>query len=316
MAQDHPTVEFLDAEAWEAWLEENYATASGAWPRIAKKNPPHTTVRYPEVLDVALCFGWIDIQRRPLDEHFFLQGFTRRTARSKWSQVNREKAKRLIEQRRMRPAGLDAVTAAQADGRWEAAYPSQSRATVPANFERALDRNPPAKEFFSTAAQRPTNAHVISQRLLLAHCGSPTPACKSAASPQNAEPLRTLPLIDQSSSPMGMRQEECRRVRAPTPGYDGGVRDPRPASARPIVIGWLTSVEIRPASELGSCASPSWRRMVAWSKYTRSHAMRSSSKMKNAVMRQRNARPVGASDPRRPRCVPSKSNSTTTPSSM
>jgi uncharacterized protein YdeI (YjbR/CyaY-like superfamily) len=150
MAQDHPTVEFVDAEAWEAWLEENYATASGAWLRIAKKNAPHTTVRYPEVLDVALCFGWIDIQRRPLDEHFFLQGFTRRTARSKWSQVNREKAERLIEQRRMRPAGLDAVTAAQADGRWEAAYPSQSRATVPADFERALDRNPPAKEFFST----------------------------------------------------------------------------------------------------------------------------------------------------------------------
>jgi uncharacterized protein YdeI (YjbR/CyaY-like superfamily) len=150
MPQDHPTVQFVDTEAWEAWLEENHATASGAWLRIAKKNAPHTTVRYPEVLDVALCFGWIDIQRRPLDEHFFLQGFTRRTPRSRWSQVNRNKAEELIEEGRMRPAGLEAVTAAQADGRWEAAYPPQSRATVPQDFQLELDRNPPAKEFFST----------------------------------------------------------------------------------------------------------------------------------------------------------------------
>jgi uncharacterized protein YdeI (YjbR/CyaY-like superfamily) len=152
MPSDHPTVQFADTEAWEAWLEENHATAGGAWLRIAKKTAPHTTVRYPEVLDVALCFGWIDIQRRSLDEHFFLQGFTRRTARSRWSQVNRNKAEHLIEEARMRPAGVEAVRAAQADGRWEAAYPPQSRATVPADFQRELDRNPPAKEFFSTLA--------------------------------------------------------------------------------------------------------------------------------------------------------------------
>jgi uncharacterized protein YdeI (YjbR/CyaY-like superfamily) len=145
---DHPIVEFADPQAWEAWLEENHASASGAWLRIAKQRAPFTTVRYPEVLDIALCFGWIDIQRRPLDEHFFLQGFTRRKPRGRWSQVNCEKAERLITEGRMRPPGLAAVESARADGRWEAAYPPQSRATVPPDFQRALDRNPAAKAFF------------------------------------------------------------------------------------------------------------------------------------------------------------------------
>ncbi len=150
MPADHPVVEFADADEWEAWLDQNHATATGAWMRIAKKSAPHTTVRYPEVLDTALCFGWIDIQRKPLDEHFFLQGFTRRTARSKWSQVNREKAERLISDGRMRPPGLEAIEAAKADGRWDAAYPPQSRAAVPEDLQRELDRNPKAKAFFET----------------------------------------------------------------------------------------------------------------------------------------------------------------------
>jgi uncharacterized protein YdeI (YjbR/CyaY-like superfamily) len=150
VTSDHPIVEFADAEAWEAWLEEHHATSGGAWLRIAKKRAPHTTVRYPDVLEVALCFGWIDTQRRPLDEHFFLQGFTRRGARSRWSQVNREKAERLIRAGRMRAPGLEAVTAARADGRWQAAYPPQSQATVPEDFQRELDRNPKAQAFFDT----------------------------------------------------------------------------------------------------------------------------------------------------------------------
>lgn len=150
MTADLPIVEFPDAEAWEAWLEENHASAAGTWVRIAKKGASHTTVRYPAVLDVALCFGWIDTRRRALDEHFFLQGFAPRTPRSRWSQVNREKAERLISEGRMRPAGLAAVKAAQADGRWDAAYPPQSQASVPEDFQRELDRHPQAKAFFDT----------------------------------------------------------------------------------------------------------------------------------------------------------------------
>lgn len=150
MTVEYPTVEFPDAEAWEQWLDQNHATAGGAWVRIAKKDAPHTTVRYPEVLEVALCFGWVDTRRRPLDEHFFLQGFGPRTPRSRWSQVNREKAERLIREGRMRAAGTAAVKAAQADGRWDAAYPPQSQAPVPEDFQRELDRHPEAKAFFDT----------------------------------------------------------------------------------------------------------------------------------------------------------------------
>ncbi len=102
------------------------------------------------MLDAAICFGWIDARRRGHDETFFLQRFTPRGPRSKWSQINRSKATELIAAGRMRPAGHAEVKAAQADGRWDAAYEPQSRATVPPDFERALDDNPAARDFFDT----------------------------------------------------------------------------------------------------------------------------------------------------------------------
>ncbi|HEX8974915.1 MAG TPA: YdeI/OmpD-associated family protein [Solirubrobacteraceae bacterium] len=149
-------LEFADHVAWEAWLREHHADRSGVWLRIAKKSAPVRTVAYPEVLDVAICHGWIDGQRKSLDEIFFLQRFTRRAPRSRWSQVNREKALALIEAGRMHPAGRAEVEAAQADGRWAAAYEPQSRASVPEDLQRALDENPRAAEFFAslTGARR------------------------------------------------------------------------------------------------------------------------------------------------------------------
>ncbi len=108
------------------------------------------TVGYPEVLDAAICFGWIDARRQAYDEIFFLQRFTPRGPRSIWSQLNRDKATALIEAGRMREAGLAQVGAAQDDGRWDAAYEPQSRATVPPDFQQALDENPAAREFFAT----------------------------------------------------------------------------------------------------------------------------------------------------------------------
>ncbi len=143
-------LEFGDQPAWEAWLREHHADAAGVWLRIAKKSASVTTVAYPEVLETAICHGWIDGQRKPLDETYFLQRFTPRGPRSKWSQVNREKALAMIEAGRMHSAGQAQVDAAQADGRWEAAYEPQSRATVPDDFQRALDQNPKAREFFAT----------------------------------------------------------------------------------------------------------------------------------------------------------------------
>src|SRR5207245_3631245 len=95
------------------------------------------SVRYPEVLESALCYGWIDGRREALDERFFLQRFTPRRPRSRWSRINRETAERLISRRRMRPSGLAEVERAKADGRWEAAYESQARSRIPEEIGRA-----------------------------------------------------------------------------------------------------------------------------------------------------------------------------------
>jgi uncharacterized protein YdeI (YjbR/CyaY-like superfamily) len=143
-------VECPDDADWERWLAEHHAAATDVWVKIAKKGSGLTTVHYPEVLNTAICFGWIDAVRRPLDDTYFLQRFTPRGPRSKWSQVNREKALALTASGRMRPAGHAQVQAAQSDGRWEAAYEPQSRASISDDFQAALDAEPQAREFFAT----------------------------------------------------------------------------------------------------------------------------------------------------------------------
>ncbi len=145
-----PIVQLPDQEAWERWLDEHHGSAPGAWLKTAKKGTPERTVSHPEALESALCFGWIDGQRVGYDERFFLQRFTPRRPRSRWSQINRDKAEQLIKQNRMRPAGHAQVEAAKQDGRWEAAYEPQSRATVPADFQAALKADPQAEAFFAT----------------------------------------------------------------------------------------------------------------------------------------------------------------------
>jgi uncharacterized protein YdeI (YjbR/CyaY-like superfamily) len=135
---------------WESWLHDHHSDTPGVWLKIAKKGSTPRTVTYAEALDAAICHGWIDGQRRPHDESFYLQRFTPRGPRSKWSQINRQKATDLIASGRMREPGHAQVNAAKADGRWERAYEPQSRATVPSDFQWALDHNPAAKEFFDT----------------------------------------------------------------------------------------------------------------------------------------------------------------------
>lgn len=145
-----PIVECAEKAAWRDWLSRHHTEAQGAWVKLAKKGSPTPTVSYGEAVEEALCYGWIDGQVRRLDEHFYLQRFTPRRARSVWSQINREKATRLIEEGRMQPAGLAQVEAARTDGRWENAYQPQSAATVPRDLERALEANPAAAAFFAT----------------------------------------------------------------------------------------------------------------------------------------------------------------------
>lgn len=149
---DLPILDAADQRAWRRWLKANHERADGVWLKFAKKSSPTPSVSYGEALEEALCFGWIDGQVRRYDEHFYLQRFTPRRRGSKWSQNNRAKATALIEAGRMQPAGLAQVEAAKSDGRWDAAYPAQSQATVPEDFQRALDDNPGARGFFETLA--------------------------------------------------------------------------------------------------------------------------------------------------------------------
>jgi uncharacterized protein YdeI (YjbR/CyaY-like superfamily) len=146
---DLPTVLFATPAELETWLDENHADSPGFWLKIAKKGTEPPSVTYAEALELALCFGWIDSQKRSLDERHFLQRFTSRRPRGKWSKINREKAEALLETGSMRPAGLAEVEAAKADGRWEAAYEGQRTAKVPDDLRRELDASPAAAEFFA-----------------------------------------------------------------------------------------------------------------------------------------------------------------------
>src|SRR5438309_1188105 len=114
--QDLPIVQVADQRAWRRWLEQNHGTVAGIWLKLAKKGSPTPTVSYGEAVEEALCYGWIDGQVRAHDEHFYLQRFTPRRARSKWSRINRQKAERLMAEGRMRPSGLAQIEAAKADG--------------------------------------------------------------------------------------------------------------------------------------------------------------------------------------------------------
>src|ERR1700712_2268686 len=145
---------FKDDAAWEAWLAKQHAKSAGLWLRIAKAASNVASVSYAEALDVALCYGWIDGQKRPFDDDHWLQRFTARKPRSRWSKVNRAKAQELVEQRRMMPAGLREIERAKADGRWDAAYEGQSAATVPDDLRRALEDNERAHAFFATLDSR------------------------------------------------------------------------------------------------------------------------------------------------------------------
>ena len=141
---------FRDAAAWEAWLAKQHAKSAGLWLRIAKAASSVKSVSYAEALDVALCYGWIDGQKKSFDEETWLQKFTPRGKRSIWSKINREKVQRLVESGRMQPAGLEAVERAKANGQWDAAYDSHRTASVPDDLQRALDAHPKAKAFFAT----------------------------------------------------------------------------------------------------------------------------------------------------------------------
>lgn len=163
MPDELPTVLFASPSQMEAWLERHHRRSAGVWLKIAKKDSGVESVTYAEALELALCFGWIDSQKRGFDEQFFLQRFTPRRPRGRWSRINREKAEALVAAGSMRPAGQAEVDAARADGRWQAAYEGQRTAEVPDDLRRELDANPAAREFFATLSSG--NRYAIVYRL-------------------------------------------------------------------------------------------------------------------------------------------------------
>ncbi len=140
---------FADRGELEAWLEVNGGESEGVWLKIAKKGAPVPSVTYDEAVELALCFGWIDSQKRGFDETHFLQRFTPRRPRGRWSKINREKAEALEASGALRPAGAAEVAAAKADGRWEAAYEGARTAKVPDDLQAALDASPTAAATFA-----------------------------------------------------------------------------------------------------------------------------------------------------------------------
>lgn len=149
LPDDLPVLPFADAAAFEAWLVAN-AASKGLWLKIAKKDSGLATVTYAEALDVALCHGWIDGQKRGVDTLHFLQRFTPRRPKSLWSKINIGHVERLIAAGRMREGGLREIEKARADGRWDAAYDSGRTMTVPPELAAALAKNRKADAFFAT----------------------------------------------------------------------------------------------------------------------------------------------------------------------
>ena len=162
-ADNLPIMSFNTQQDWETWLAEHHTDSKGIWLKIAKKETGIPSVNYSEALDSALCYGWIDGQKGSFDGSYWLQKFTPRRPKSGWSKVNCDKATALIAEGRMQPAGLQQVELAKADGRWESAYHSQSKITIPEDFQNELDKNQQAKEFFSTLNS--VNRYAILYRL-------------------------------------------------------------------------------------------------------------------------------------------------------
>ena len=154
---------FSSQAAWRAWLDANHAIERGIWLMLAKQASGMSSVTYAEAVDSALCYGWIDGQKKAMDDMWWLQKFTPRRPKSPWSKINRQKAEQLIESGAMQPAGLRAFEAAKADGRWARAYDSPATSTIPPDMQAALDANVEAAAFFATLDSR--NRYAILYRI-------------------------------------------------------------------------------------------------------------------------------------------------------
>ncbi len=158
-----PTLSFSNQKEFEEWLQAHHTSPEGLWVKFAKKASGIASVSPEETLEVALCYGWIDGQRKPFDEQYYLNKYTPRRMGSLWSKRNCAIAERLINEQKMQPSGMKEITAAQADGRWERAYDSSKTMELPADFIAAVQQIPEAYAFFQTLNK--TNLFAIQFRL-------------------------------------------------------------------------------------------------------------------------------------------------------
>lgn len=161
--KEQPMLSFATAKKWRVWLTKNHASSSGIKLRVFKKSPSLKSVSYDEVLDEALCFGWIDGQKQAYDEKSWIQKFTPRRTKSIWSKRNKEHIARLVREHRMKPAGLKEVETAKKDGRWDGAYDSPKNMKIPDDFLNELKRDKRAYAFFQTLNK--ANTYAIAWRL-------------------------------------------------------------------------------------------------------------------------------------------------------
>ncbi|TGK12119.1 bacteriocin-protection protein [Leptospira fletcheri] len=156
-------VPFSSRKEWEKWLKQNHDSSPGIWIKLSKKQSGIPSVSYEEALEIALCYGWIDGQKKPFDSEYWLQKFTLRKPKSIWSLKNREKAEELLSSGKIKPAGLKAIEEAKQNGAWDKAYASPSKIVVPEDFQKALDQNKKAGKFFETLDK--TNRYAILFRI-------------------------------------------------------------------------------------------------------------------------------------------------------
>ena len=162
-SKELPVMHFKDQEAWETWLSRHHGASDGVRLRLAKKSASLPSLSYPQAVEVALCFGWIDGKGQSLDEHSWLVRFSPRRPRSIWSRINRSKAEKLIEAGRMHEPGRAAIAQAKQNGQWDKAYDSPKTAAPPEDFEQALRKSPKARAFFETLDGR--NRYAVLFRL-------------------------------------------------------------------------------------------------------------------------------------------------------
>jgi len=160
---DDPIVHAATEKKFDAWMAKHHKSSDGIWLAIAKKAGRATSVSYSEAVDVAICWGWIDGQKKKLDDDYSLQRFTPRRPRSRWSKINVDRVARLTKAKRMQPSGLAEVERAKADGRWAAAYDGSSKMTVPDDLAAALKKNQRAGAFFETISA--SNRYAILYRI-------------------------------------------------------------------------------------------------------------------------------------------------------